>query len=61
MKYLALEEKGIIYTTEDSIQDLVKNKQLEIVLNQYATSSTGLLLVPNTSVYFFYTSHFNEN
>lgn len=44
MKTLALEGNGVIYTTEDSILDLVKEKKLEILLSQYVTSSTGFYL-----------------
>lgn len=44
MKNLAIEGNGIIYTTEDSIQNLVKEKKLEILLNQYVTSSAGFYL-----------------
>lgn len=44
LRTLAIEGNGIIYTTEDSIQDLVKEKKLEIILNQYVTSSTGFYL-----------------
>ena len=40
----AIDGSGIMYTTEDSIQDLIKAGKLEIVLGQFATSSTGFYL-----------------
>lgn len=40
----ALDGAGIIYTTEDAIADKVKAGKLEIVLNQFAPSSTGFYL-----------------
>jgi DNA-binding transcriptional LysR family regulator len=44
IKTLGLEGNGIFYTTEDSIQDYVREGKLEILLNQYVTSSTGFYL-----------------
>jgi DNA-binding transcriptional LysR family regulator len=44
IRLLALEGKGIFYTTEDSIKPLVKEGKLEILLNQYVTTSTGFYL-----------------
>lgn len=35
---------GVIYTTEDSVRDKVESGKLEIVLSQYACSSTGFYL-----------------
>ena len=35
---------GIIYSTEDAIRDKVRAGKLEIVLDQYACSSTGFYL-----------------
>lgn len=44
LKTLAVEGNGIIYTTEDSIKDLVKENKLETLMNQYVTTSTGFYL-----------------
>lgn len=35
---------GLIYTTMDSVEDKLQNGELEMVLDQYATSSTGFYL-----------------
>lgn len=43
-KEAAIAGAGVIYTTEDSIDNLVKNRKLEIILNQFAPSSTGFYL-----------------
>lgn len=43
-KKAAMDGLGVIYTTEDSIEDLVNSKKLEIILNQFAPSSTGFFL-----------------
>jgi DNA-binding transcriptional LysR family regulator len=43
-KDAAVNGTGIIYTMEDSIKDLLKSGKLEIILNQYATSSAGFYL-----------------
>ena len=40
----AIDGAGVIYTTEDSIKDLVASGKLEIVLNSFASSSTGFYL-----------------
>lgn len=40
----AADGAGIIYTTEHAIRDKVRSAKLEIVLNQYASSSEGFYL-----------------
>ncbi|MEZ5452477.1 MAG: LysR substrate-binding domain-containing protein [Thiothrix sp.] len=35
---------GLIYTTTDSVADRLQSGELETVLDQYATSSTGFYL-----------------
>ncbi len=40
----ALDGAGIIYSTEDAIRDEIRSGKLEIVLNQYACTSTGFYL-----------------
>ena len=40
----AMDGVGIIYSTEDAIRDIVHSGKLEIVLKQYACSSTGFYL-----------------
>jgi len=40
----AIDGAGIIYTTEDAIRDKVRSGELEIVLKQFACSSTGFYL-----------------
>lgn len=40
----AIDGAGIIYSTEDAIRDIVRSGKLEIVLKQYACSSTGFYL-----------------
>lgn len=40
----AVDGVGIIYTTEDAISDKVRSGKLEIILKQFASSSTGFYL-----------------
>jgi DNA-binding transcriptional LysR family regulator len=40
----AIDDQGLIYTTEDSIRNEIKSGQLEIVLEKYKTSSSGYYL-----------------
>lgn len=40
----AADGTGVIYSTEDAIQDKVSSGKLEIVLNQFACTSTGFYL-----------------
>lgn len=40
----AADGAGIIYTTEEAIKEKVRRGKLEIILNQYATSSAGFYL-----------------
>jgi len=40
----AVEGAGLMYTTEDAIQDKIKSGKLEIVLNSFAPTSTGYYL-----------------
>ena len=35
---------GATYTTEDAVKDKVRSGKLEVVLNQFACSSTGFYL-----------------
>jgi len=44
MHNAAVDGAGIIYTVEDAIAEKVKTGKLEIVLSQYATSSSGFYL-----------------
>ena len=43
-KAAAIDGAGLVYTTEDSIRDLVKSGDLEIVLAPFIASSTGFYL-----------------
>jgi DNA-binding transcriptional LysR family regulator len=40
----AMDGAGVVYTTEDAIADKLKSGKLEIVLNQFAPTSTGFYL-----------------
>lgn len=42
--YAAMDDQGILYTTEDSIRNEVEAGELEIVLEKYKTSSSGYYL-----------------
>lgn len=44
MRQAAMNGDGLIYANEDSLKDLVAEKKLEVVLHQYAASSTGFYL-----------------
>jgi DNA-binding transcriptional LysR family regulator len=44
MTSAALEGAGVIYTTEDAIRDKVKTGTIEIVLHQFAPTSSGFYL-----------------
>jgi DNA-binding transcriptional LysR family regulator len=40
----ALDGAGVVYSTEDAIRDNVRSGNLEIVLDQFACTSTGFCL-----------------
>lgn len=40
----AVDDMGVLYTTEDLVQDKIKSKKLEVILSSFATSSGGFYL-----------------
>ncbi|RYZ77904.1 MAG: LysR family transcriptional regulator [Proteobacteria bacterium] len=44
MRHAGVNGEGLIYTTEDSLRDLVSSGKMEVVMSQYAATSSGFYL-----------------